>query len=389
MTDTMIEKYGLGKNGHSHFSPSSSAGWLACPGYVLANALHGDTAGVDAAYGTVAHSVAQEWNESGRRPVERIGEKVRIDAGGNPYDIEITSEMLDYVEQYVDWCAEIEGDVFVEQRVDLSPWLPIPGQGGTADHFVCAPDLLTITDLKMGTGVHVKVERNPQAMLYALGAFEEWDWIYGFKRIVIRICQPRLGYFGVWECSRDDLLAFGEEVRARAALAWQENPPRVPSEKACRFCAARRDCPALSMHLDALVDDAFDAEDTTYSVAEMRGHEATVMVEGPLLPGDPLALSTAFLAYRLRYRKMYEGWFNSIYDELLTRAEKGETIPGWKLAKGRRSYKWRDADDAAYTLIEAGLGDDDIYHTEITSVAKARKLLRAHGMKAAEVDIDR
>lgn len=380
--DPLLLKYGSSKRGHAHFAPSAAAGWLNCPGYLLANAKMPDTAGEDAAYGTVAHSMAQRWQQTGERPTASLGVTHKI----GEFKITVDNEMLGYVGEYVDWCEEVPGDAYVEQHLDLSRFFPIP-TSGTADHFCCAPGLLTITDLKMGTGVHVPVENNPQAMLYALGAFEEWDWVYGFQTIVLRICQPRLGYFGVWQCTREELIEFSEYVRGRALLAWAEDAPRVPSEKACRWCAAKTRCPALSMQLDALADDSFDGEDATpYQAGEMAAHEAVALIEGAPVPSSPLELSTAFLAYRLGFRRLYEKWFNTIYAELLRRAELGEPVPGWKVVSGRRSFHWRDSDEAVAAMIEAGMTDDQVYVTEVISTANCRKALKKLGMKNKQIE---
>ena len=180
---------------HSVFAPSASSMWLYCAGSLIPNLLAEDTAGEDAAYGTVAHGVAERWLKTGVKPVDLIGTVEKVDEGHAVFEIEITHSMLEYVQEYVDWSVFLPGDHYVEQRVDFSRLTPIPKQGGTADHIACEPGALTITDLKMGKGVQVFAKGNTQARLYALGAFYRWDEQYHFQRIVIRIAQPRLNQF--------------------------------------------------------------------------------------------------------------------------------------------------------------------------------------------------
>jgi hypothetical protein len=430
--DRLIAKYGLSRSGHSIFAPSSSSMWLTCAGSLLANAVAVDDAGEDAAYGTVAHTMAERWLNEGRQPRDMLNKSFEVVNGANTFHITADTNMAAFVEQYVDWCQELPGDHYHERRVSLLDYVPIPDQGGTADFFACEMGKLTITDLKMGTGVKVFVERNPQAMLYALGVFLEWDFIYSFERIVIRICQPRLDYFGVWECSRQELLDFGEFVRERSALAWQENAPRTPSTKGCRFCKVKLTCPAMSAWLDDLADDAFEYESAwlddpadaafeyesdsllrpiaaslgisheelsrdlsnvnysgkTYDAEAMQQHEPLTLAFGkkpPEVTSIP-ELTTGFLAYRLRYRKLYNAWFTAIYVELLKRAQRGEVIRGFKIVRGRRAFSWADEAAAKLILEEQGLDESDFAPPKMVTVAEAKKLLRALHLKPKDIE---
>jgi hypothetical protein len=390
--DRLIAKYGLSRSGHSIFAPSSASMWLTCAGSLLANAVAVDDAGEDAAYGTVAHTMAERWLNEGRQPRDMLNKSFEVVNGANTFHITADTNMAAFVEQYVDWCQELPGDHYHERRVSLLDYVPIPDQGGTADFFACEMGKLTITDLKMGTGVKVFVERNPQAMLYALGVFLEWDFIYSFERIVIRICQPRLDYFGVWECSRQELLDFGEFVRERSALAWQENAPRTPSTKGCRFCKVKLTCPAMSAWLDDLADDAFEYEDErpgkTYDAEAMQQHEPLTLAFGkkpPEVTSIP-ELTTGFLAYRLRYRKLYNAWFTAIYVELLKRAQRGEVIRGFKIVRGRRAFSWADEAAAKLILEEQGLDESDFAPPKMVTVAEAKKLLRALHLKPKDIE---
>lgn len=412
--ERLIRKYGLSRNGHSHFSPSGSAGWLNCKGFLLANALKPDDGGEDAAYGTVAHAIAAVWlaaiRDEGNRKAEHVPKRfLGHHTTENGFKITCDAEMLHHIRRYIDWCEEVEilGDVFIEQHVGYSEYMPIPKQGGTADHFVCCdPTLdgkgfmveggtLIITDLKMGIGIRVYVERNSQAMLYALGVYLEWNWMYSFEKIVIRICQPRVDYFGTWECTVKELLEFAEEARVAAEAAWREDQPRSPSPKACQWCADR-DCVAKSALLEDLGDDLFDDDNVIEGIL-MKEYDAEALdshAMSPLfgdLPKDKeprfsRRMSTALKAWRYGHRSMYEKFFREIGEDLLQLALAGEHIPGWKVVDGRRSFKWSDNEYAASQLFGAGLKKKDIFHTEVTSVSEARKALRATGMMPKAIE---
>jgi hypothetical protein len=124
----------LAASGHSVFSPSSSKMWLTCSGSLIPNVLSHDSAGEEAAEGTTAHAVAEEWLTSGERPEHLIGTVRRVDG----WDIEITEEMMAYVSDYVDYVEALLADAVefqTETRVDFSNLTPIPDQGGTADNI--------------------------------------------------------------------------------------------------------------------------------------------------------------------------------------------------------------------------------------------------------------
>jgi hypothetical protein len=382
MADDLLTRFGTSRSGHSHFAPSAAERWLTCPGSLLANVSLGDSA-----YGTVAHRVAEAWNQTGKRPDYMVGLELVAHAGGRDHRILVDDAMVGHVERFVDWCAELPGQHYTEQHVDLSELMPIPNQGGTADHFACEPGKLTITDLKMGTGVRVYAEHNPQAMLYASGVFLEWDWIYGFQTIVIRICQPRLDVFETWECSRQELLDFMEHVKQRAQLAWQVEAPRSPSPKACRFCGVAPTCPARAMELADFVDAALGDEcepeapkEYPYEALE-NAPDALEHVDSSLarLTAKELpAFSTRQLAFLLSRRRHIELWFKAVASYLLDLAERGETIPFFKLTDGRMKREWKD-EDVALNFIEQvfNVPRDEVMPPTMLTVNKAEKLLHA------------
>lgn len=398
--DPLLAKYGHSKNGHSIFAPSAAASWLTCSGSLLVNARAGDTAGFDAAQGTVAHHVAEVWNKTGQRPDYLIGTRVVERAGGADHVIKITEDMLYHVGRFVEWCRELPGDHYFEQRVDLSELTPIPS-GGTADHFACEHGRLVISDLKYGTGVRVYAERNPQAMLYAAGAFMEWDWVYGFRTITIRIAQPRLDVFEVWECSREELLQFMEYVKVRAVAAWNEDAPRAPSKKACRFCAGEATCPARLNELNSIVDEIFETDDDDLAPEDdqARGpgkeypaealqkvaEAATELAHnaGRLAGTTIPELSTRQLAFVLTVRRQIESFLKAAAETLLDRAERGEEIPWHKLGDGRKKRGWKDRAEAiAFIESTWGLPEHEIAPPTLVTPAKAEKLIRAKHPRA-------
>lgn len=382
MTLTQLEQQ---RNGHSVFAPSGASRWLSCPGSLIPNLLAPDTSGYDAAMGTVAHEVAEEWLTTKVRPKHRIGDCEWVVNGGRLFQIDIDASMLDYVERYVDWCLILPGDQYVEQKVDLSSIMPIDNQLGTADFISATFGKLVITDLKYGKGVQVYAEENPQALLYAYGAFQEHDWLYGFQEIEIRICQPRLGHFDTWTVTRNELLAFSEYVRERAKLAWDFNAPRVAGAKQCTFCRVKADCPAnAKMARDVtrlMFADEFELDAS--EVVELKDEIRTGGFD--IKPPEPVKLTTEELAKVVKYRKAVEAWFKTVEVELFQRACRGITIPGYKLVEGRSNREFIDQAKAASVLTSNGVDELDIYTVKMCSPTQAEKLLINAGHRSKSI----
>jgi hypothetical protein len=353
---------------HSIFSPSAAARWSTCPGSLVACALAPNTAGGDAAEGTVAHALAEQWLRTGVRPSDMT--PVTVDG----YAITPDDAMLAYVEQYVEWCNEGVGDRYVEQHVDLTPVMPIAGQGGTADYFLCEFGRLTITDLKYGKGVRVYAEDNPQAQLYALGVFFAWDWYYHFDTIVIRICQPRLDHFDSWTITRDDLLRFAGWIRERALDAWRLDAPRKPSEKACQFCAVQKNCPAYLAWFAALADDVAD---DVFGLPAMA--QATLRTDDPFdQPFDIPELTVEQWCRILSMRKPVEAWFAAGEAKVFGAAQAGFDTPGWKIVEGRSNRVWQDESKAQARMVEVGIPISETETRKLLSPNQAEEAL--HGL---------
>lgn len=391
----------FGNGGHSIFAPSGSAMWLYCSGSLIANLLEDDEGSYEAAEGTVAHELGEQWLKSGVKPVHRLGEIVSVTEGeGKPvYEVPIDEVMLDFVEEYVLWCEWLEGDHFVEQRVyftELMPYanqdeieedpLAVPvdfvPQGGTADHVCCMMGLMIITDFKYGKGIWVDAVGNTQAMLYALGFFYKWDWKYHFEKIVIRIAQPRLHNWGEWEITRDELLDFAEFVRERAAKAWQINAPRRVSAKGCQWCKAKDSCVANAVALENLVYRDFDLLAEELTEHHMSMMKEKLREEYKMHLAKVAVLDEADMVRILEFRRPVEQWFKAINAKLEAAANAGHTIPGKKLVDGKSNRVFRNQKAAIDHLLFLGLEMEDIVTEEVISPAQAEEKLR----KVAKLD---
>lgn len=369
---------------HSIFAPSAAHRWLKCSGSLIAGLLSEDSAGYDAAWGTVGHDVAAEWLETGREPKHRLGETVVIGEGKQTFDIDITRTMLRHVERYVGWVLELEGDPYVEKRVSFDQVTPIAGQGGTADYLALQPGLLQIRDLKLGIHVQVFAEGNPQLMLYALGAYYRWNDQYRFDRVSMGIGQPRIDHWDVWEISVDRLLEFAEYVRQQANKAWDWAAPRTPGPEQCKFCPAKADCPAFLKVVEDLTSRGFDEMGDDVGDKTLSEIVESDVVDVGRIP-NPRRLTIKQRSDILLYRSAIENFFKACADSLTAESQAGVEIPGRKLVHSRTRRAFRDPAEAAEELRFYGLTDEQIHETKMRSPNKLQEELLNAGYSTESV----
>lgn len=365
---------------HSIFSPSGSGMWMTCAGSLIPNLLAIDHAGYEAAEGTAAHSMHEEWLKTGEKPLHMIGDVQTIDG----HEIELTKDMLEYVGESVDRLINIPGVQHVEQKVYFSKYTPISHQGGTADWFALQRHKMKIRDYKHGKGVQVFAENNSQAMLYALGVFIKWDWLYDFQEIDIGIHQPRLDHFDYWTTDRETLLRFAQTVKRTAKAAWRLNAPLTPSDKACRFCKVKANCPAFLKMADDITDQVFGK---VYKITNEAVSEPIEALRAGLFDPKlttPELLTEADMARLIPFRGVFERWFASMETELEQRALDGKPVPGHKLVEARTNREFIGEKEAIAKLAEAGIPWPMLYSVKFTSPAQAEDMLRLTGMRKAD-----
>ena len=376
--DELAKSYSNGN--HSIFGPSSSHMWLVCSGSLVPNLLAPDDGSEYAAYGTVAHAVAEQWLIDGKKPKHLIGKTEIVYAGDWGYLVTIDEKMMEYVRESVDRCIVLPGKHITEQRVDFSRLTPIPNQGGTMDFAAIEGKKVHVIDHKFGQGVRVYAEKNSQAMLYALGLIFQYDRAFGgqydMQEFVLKIHQPRLDHYDEWECTRDELMIFAGWVIERAKMAWRIDAPRTPDPKACQFCKVRSTCAAnAKMQLRLMADQSAEAfgDVTVEDIKQFKEHLEHDLLRVEAV--DPLALTTADLERLRPYKRMVEGFWKTVDHELLKRALNGAPMTKYKVVEGRSNRVFRNPTEAATKLVSLGCKPDEVTVQRIVSPTEAEELL--------------
>jgi hypothetical protein len=342
---------------------------MACSGSVALEASFPDSSSSFAAEGTLAHEIASECLISGADPALVIGQPATVDG----FDFTIDQTMVDHVKDYMKLVREYAegGELLVEKRVGIGHLTGEEGAGGTSDAIIIKGSEIIIVDLKYGMGVRVDANDNPQLMLYALGALNEYDLIGDFDTVTMVIHQPRLNHVSEYSIPVSELLTFGDDVvHAAEKIRW-ENPSFNPGEKQCKFCKAKATCPALRAEMAEVVGGAADISD----FADMVPQEVTSETSDNYLP---VALSKV---------ELIEQWCKAVRAEAERRLLAGQPVTGYKLVAGRAGNRdWKDATAVEEMMKKTfRMRDDQVYDFKLISPTKAEKVFKENPKRWANL----
>jgi hypothetical protein len=227
---------GVIEHAHSELGPSVSEQWIHCSASVLAGRDLPNRTSQYSAEGTFFHEVSL-WVREQRVPAESfIGRTGTVDG----YTFKVNKAGALAVQQFVDWCEAVPGIPLYESRVAYEEF--VPGGFGTADDARLRDYFCCLTDLKFGKGVKVHAKENSQLMLYALGVYLKYRWLFEFWDFELRIAQPRLDHWDKWSITLPELLEWARTVAAPAAARALAPGGAFSAGPWCRFCRVRDTC---------------------------------------------------------------------------------------------------------------------------------------------------
>lgn len=363
---------------HSKLSASAADRWIACPGSVVLSAGLPDNTSEYAAWGSVAHRVADECLTRSKDPATFVG----LQSNQDGYTIVVDADMVECVQTYLQNLGEMTAgaDLFEsETRTNYAAWLNVDPDlaWGTADATAVLGTELQVHDLKTGRGVEVDAVENRQMMLYAGGKLLEMEALgIDIETVRLVIHQPRVRKApSEWTLTRDELVAWltGEARRAaqRVLRAHEavEFDPYLSAGDHCRWCRARATCPELRADVAATVADTVPASPEEFAVLEPSVNP----------PADTAHTQASWLAMCLSRVDMIEDWCSAIRAEALRRLSAGEPVPGYKLVQGKRGARqWADPAEAEKVLREKfRLPIEMAYDLKLISPTTAEKLAKA------------
>lgn len=353
---------------HALLSASGAHRWLECPPSArleeeitaALNISADESASPYAKEGTAAHELAEVTAKYWLGIIsEDEYENTRDELSKGEY---YSAEMQDCANAYGKLVAEkfkaakdACEDAFVELEVtlDLSKW--VKNGFGTSDCIIVADGTLEIIDFKYGKGVRVGAARNPQMMLYALGAYLNYNTVFCIDNICMTIFQPRLsGEQDSDELSLTDLLEWGNNyVKPRAKLAYKGEGKFSPSAETCKFCKAKDSCRARADKNITLFDEAPDTK----------------------------LISLEEAADILERASDIKAWIEDLEKRITAALRGGEKVNGWKLVIGRSNRKFSDEKKVVAAMTEAGFDENELYSRSLLTPAQMEKAFGADAKK--------
>lgn len=330
----------------ARLSPSGAERWLNCTASPWLEAVNPKSDSVFSEEGTLAHEVAElAWRSTLHQITPSEYDKASValrkritEAGFNPAMMFAHATTWQNAvravndEYFTDWLfADVEYGVSLESldedlrgRVDFI---------GVFDGMLGAE--LLISDLKYGAGMLVKVESNPQQMLYAYGAYLSLpdhvrDLLDPDSAVNIQVAQVRLeGGVQTWATTLGEILEWVETTVEPAMASILDGGQYVPGSH-CQFCTAagacraRAEVSAAALGLDA---DMLTPEET----AEWLDKADTV-----------------------------SGFIKALRDRALANILNGSEVPGWGVTRTNGQRRIVDVEEAISRLVASGFRQSDV-----------------------------
>ncbi len=338
-------------NQHALLSPSSAHRWLNCTAAPLLEKDVEDKGSTFAEEGTLAHAYCAEKLKDflGLPTDEEYADIARLE------DVYHTGEMDEYTDTYKTIVLEKfnaakaktkDAQLLVEVRLDFRKY--IPDAFGTSDAVIIADGMMEVIDFKYGKGVKVSAVENPQMMIYALGAYEQFSFEYNIDEVKMTIVQPRIDNLSEFSMTSTSLLSWAEnELKPKALEAYKGGSQKAGTW--CQFCKVKAYCKSLA-------STCLDAQSTS---ADSR----------LISPGEMASKVLPMLA-------TIKTWLAGVEEYTLQQALSGVHYEGFKIVEGRSVRKITDTSAVADLLNKEGFAEEAyIKPRELRSITDLEKLI--------------
>lgn len=345
---------------HAPISPSGMGLTVFCAGSAMMQMQYPQLSTDESRAGDAVHEVSAKVltvHQSGQGtkflPTDYVGER---DSAGTL----ITQEMAEGAEVYTDHILERANKLGALQHIRIEQMVQCPSIHpnacfGTPDHALWDNQngTLYIDDLKYGHGFVDEFE-NWQNMTYASGILDEMN-VNGLQdqhiNVELTIAQPRYYHASpirTWKIKASDLRGYVNTMQFQAQKALMPDA-EIRSGLHCRYCTARRACPA--------------ARQSSYWAMEVSSQPMPLDI-------TPGALGIE-LTYLDRGIKAMEYMRSALLEQAEVLVDDGAIVPGYARQQSKGNRKWKMDDKL---MIQIGRAADiELQRQEAISPAQAEK----------------
>lgn len=349
---------------HSPLGPSSSDRWINCTASVKYTEGMPDTSSTYANEGTAAHMLS-EWCRERNVPAKNFhGHQIDVkNSDGSVESFIVDNEMVEGVQRFLDYVNQFDSEVdLFEVRVNYSAWVE-KGFGTSDDTRICAP-VIRVTDLKFGKGKMVYAKNNTQLMLYALGIFQDYGYLYEMEKFILTVHQPRLDHVDEWEITCEELIEWANTVAQPKSIEALHGDATFAAGDWCQFCPGKNACATRAAWVGEM---DFDPLSETGSK-------------------DVNTLTNEEVAELLERKSAAVSFWSDLESYALSQLQQGKEVGEFKLVEGRSNRKWRDAEAAETALRKAKYKVSEIFTRKLITAPAAEKLLgKKHPIMAEQV----
>lgn len=339
-----------GDREHALLSPSGAERWLTCTPSARLEEQFPDTTSEYAEEGDLAHKIAEL--KCRKQFIEPIStRKFNAELKKLQENPLYAPEMLQHTDTYADYISSIVHGfdsppyITFEKKLDLAAYAP--ESFGTSDCIIIGSKKMHVIDFKYGQGVPVSAERNKQMMLYALGAYAEYGFLYPIETVQLSIVQPRIDNTSEFEITIGALLGWGISIKDTAIKAFNGEGDYVQGDH-CKFCRAKSLCRARAEFNTSLEEYNF--------------------MKPPLISNEEVGQI-------LEKAQNLAKWAKDLEEFALNACLNGETVPGWKAVEGRSNRAFTDLDKAFEVLKQNGIDEAMLYERKPITLTAVETLI--------------
>lgn len=336
---------------HAILSPSAAHRWLNCTAAPLFEKDVEDKGSTFAEEGSLAHAYcAKKLKEFLGKGVSE--ENKEIAELNEQYH---SGEMDEYTDTYKTIVLEKfnaaraktkDAQLLVEVKLDFSHY--VPNAFGTSDAVIIADGCMEVIDFKYGKGVKVSAVENPQMMIYALGAWDLFNFEYNITKVKMTIVQPRLDNLSEFEISVGDLINWAVDVLEPKAKEAYAGGTQKPGDW-CQFCKVKAKCRAIA----------------TKCVEVRQNHPDPRLISKEDMERTILPLLSTI-----------KTWLSGVEEFSLEQALAGVQYQGFKIVEGRSVRKITNPSAVMKLLGENGFTEESyLKPTELRSITDLEKLI--------------